>query len=63
MRWSGVLSEALGYRQQAAQWLGVRHIALARADKLIAKACVAILQGGTSTVSITASCLRAFEGE
>ena len=29
------------------KYLGCRHIALARADKLIAKACVAILQGET----------------
>lgn len=31
------------------KYLGCRHITLARADKLIAKACVAILQGETIT--------------
>lgn len=45
VHWPGVLSEALGYRQQAARWLASRHISLARADKLIAKACIAILEG------------------
>lgn len=45
VRWPGVLSEVLDYRRQASRWLSARHISLARADKLIAKACIAILQG------------------
>ncbi|CAM9097761.1 unnamed protein product, partial [Hapterophycus canaliculatus] len=48
VRWPGVLSEVLGYRRQANRWLSARHISLARADKLIAKACIAILQGGST---------------
>lgn len=62
LRWAGLLSELLAYRGRAASILSCRHIALARADKLIAKACVAILGGelhgltsDASNVSFTAN--------
>lgn len=48
VRWPGVLSEVLGYRRQAARFLGCRHISLARADKLVATACISILEGETT---------------
>eukprot|EP00904_Undaria_pinnatifida_P007954 jgi/Undpi1/4289/HiC_scaffold_17.g07655.m1 len=56
VRWAGVLSELLSYRLQAKRYLGCRHIALARADKLIAKACVAILQGSTEEAGSDTEC-------
>eukprot|EP00903_Cladosiphon_okamuranus_P009460 g9019.t1 len=61
VRWAGVLSEVLGYRGQAAQWLAARHISLARADKLIAKACVAILQGSTEAARLDAECAESVQ--
>ncbi len=42
----------LGYRRQASRWLVARHISLARADKLIAKACVAVLEGKEESAQV-----------
>ncbi|CAN0195753.1 unnamed protein product, partial [Laminaria digitata] len=61
VRWAGVLTELLSYRCQAAKWLGCRHIALARADKLIAKACIAILQGSTEEAQSDAECAESVQ--
>ncbi|CBJ29973.1 conserved unknown protein [Ectocarpus siliculosus] len=59
VKWPGVLSEVLGYRRQASRWLSGRHISLARADKLIAKACIAILQGSTEAAQSDVECAEA----
>ncbi|CAN0044904.1 unnamed protein product, partial [Ectocarpus fasciculatus] len=59
VKWAGVLSEVLGYRRQASRWLSGRHISLARADKLIAKACIAILQGSTEAAQSDVECAEA----
>eukprot|EP00752_Nemacystus_decipiens_P006630 g5961.t1 len=61
VRWAGVLSEVLGYRRQAAQWLSDRHISLARADKLIAKACIAILQRSTEAAQLAEDCAESVQ--
>ncbi|CAM9254539.1 unnamed protein product, partial [Ectocarpus sp. 12 AP-2014] len=59
VKWAGVLSEVLGYRRQASRWLSGRHISLARADKLIAKACIAILQGSIEAAQSDVECAEA----